>query len=151
MAYTEPTAADLKMRYPAFAAVDDAVITYWLTDAHRFVDQTWPDTDYAPALIAVACHEMIGHSIAGVTDSELKALLAAGVTDFQSGGREGFRVSFSDDAIKSALSSEYDATIPGQEYMRLLRRNKMGMGVSAPGHVPYYYGYPYRGIVGNCS
>lgn len=149
MAYTEPTASDLKMRYPAFAAVDDATIDYWLTDAHRFVDQTWTEMDYAPGLIAAACHEMIGRNVAGVTDSELKALLSAGVTDFQSGGREGFRVSFSDDAIKQALSSEYDATVPGQEYMRLLRRNVSTMGVTAPGHIPYYYGYP-RGIVGNC-
>ena len=90
---------------------------------------------------------MIGRKIAGVPDGELQALLAAGVTDFQSGGREGFRVSFSDDAIRDALSSEYAATIPGQEYLRLLRRNVSTMGVSAPGQVPCY-GYPYYGVIG---
>lgn len=148
MAYTDPTPTDLRMRYPAFAAVDDAVLTYWLTDAKRFVTTSWSDADYAPGLIAAACHEMIGRKIAGVADGELQALLAAGVTDFQSGGREGFRVSFSADAVKDALSSEYAATIPGQEYLRLLRRNVSTMGVSAPGQVPCY-GYPYYGIVGN--
>lgn len=143
MPYTEPTATDLKMRYPAFAAVDDATINYWLTDAHRFVDQTWSDIDYGPGLIAAACHEMIGRKIGGTEDGEVAALLAMGVSDFQSGGREGFRVSFLDDAIKQALSSEYEATIPGQEYLRLLRRNVNSMGVTAPGRIPCnVYGYP---------
>lgn len=148
-ASTDPNVATLKMRYPAFSAVADETVEYWLTDAQRYVATSWSEGDYAPGLIAIACHEMIGHKVAGVADGELQALLAAGVTDFQSGGREGFRVSFSDAAIKDALSSEYAATVPGQEYTRLLRRNVSTMGVSAPGQVPCY-GYPYRGIVGNC-
>jgi hypothetical protein len=135
VSYTEPTSSDLIARYSAFAAVSTDTINYWLTDAHRFVDQSWLEGDYAPALIAAACHEMIGHSVAGISDGDLKALLASGVTEFQSGGREGFRVSFSPDAIKQALSSEYDATVPGQEYLRLLARSKSGPRVTSPGHI----------------
>lgn len=142
MTYTPPIPADLRMRYPAFsdtAAVTDATIQYWLTDAARFADDSWPIvTDIAPAQIAVAAHNMMTAGVAGVSDSDIASLLASGVADFQSGGREGFRVSLAPAAIQQALNGGYENTRPGQEYLRLLARNKGGGGVTAAGVVPYY-------------
>ena len=112
MAYTEPTPADLIRRYPAFAAVDTDDIQYWLDDAARFVDQSWLEADYAPAKIAAAGHNMLNAGTAGVADSDISALLAAGVTDFQSGGREGFRVSMSPDAM---ITSSRKSKVPSPE------------------------------------
>lgn len=138
MALDPPDLASFRARYPAFAAVPDDTVTYWLADSVRFVDESWPIvTDRDPAMMAVAAHNMIAYSVAGLTDGDITALLSAGVTDFQSGGREGFRVSFSPDAIKAALDGNYDGTKPGQEYLRLLRRNKGGPSVTPAGHVPY--------------
>lgn len=142
MAYDPPAPSDLIARYSAFAAVDPDTIQYWLTDAQRFVDTSWPiEGDYAPALIAVAAHNMMDASVAGLAGSDIAGLLQAGVTDFQSGGREGFRVSLSDDAIKQALDGGYEATKPGQEYLRLLARNKGGPRTTSPGHVPRFWPY----------
>ena len=41
MAYTVPTTTDLKARFPAFASVDDDVVTAALNDAARMVDESW--------------------------------------------------------------------------------------------------------------
>ncbi|WP_158298860.1 DUF4054 domain-containing protein [Sphingomonas psychrotolerans] len=48
MAYVQPTAATLKLRFPGFAAVDDVPIEYWLTDAHLTVTDDWIEVDRAP-------------------------------------------------------------------------------------------------------
>jgi len=138
MSYTEPVAADLKMRYPAFAAVDDATIDYWLTDAHRYVDQSWTEMDYAPALIAAAAHNMLKAPVAGIAGSDVAGFAAAGVTRFKSGT---FDAQFSDEAVKVALAGGWASSPYGQDYLALLRRNVPSMGVTAPGVVPCGYGY----------
>jgi len=136
--YTDPTPSDLKMRYSAFAAVDDAVVTYWLTDAHRFVDQSWTEMDYAPGLIAAASHNMAKAPVAGIAGSDIAGFAAAGVTRFKSGT---FDAQFSDEAVKVAVAGGWESTSYGQEYLALLRRNVSSMGVTAPGIVSCGYGF----------
>ena len=138
MAYIDPTAADLKMRKPEFAAVDDAVITYWLTDAHRFVDQSWAEGDYAPGLIAAAAHNMAKAPVAGIAGSDVAGFAAAGVTRFKSGT---FDAQFSDEAVKVAVAGGWESTTYGQEYLALLRRNVSTFGVTASGVAPCGYGF----------
>lgn len=58
MAYVAPTPADLKARFPKFAAVDDAVIQTALDEAARQVDETWLEGDFAMARMLYACHVM---------------------------------------------------------------------------------------------
>jgi hypothetical protein len=132
MAYSSPSAADLKARYPAFAAVDDATITYWLTDGLRFVDQGWTEGDYAPAIMAVSAHNMVLAGVAGITGGDQAAMLANGVTDFQSGS---VRLRFSDEAVKAAVAGGYGSTRYGLEYFALLRTNKGGPRTQGPGAV----------------
>jgi hypothetical protein len=144
MTLAPPALSDFRARYSAYANVIDDTVTYWLADATREVDESWPiTTDQGPAMMAVAAHNMLTYSVAGLSDGDIAALLSAGVTDFQSGGREGFRVSFSPAAIQQALDGNWDASKPGSEYLRLLRRNKGGPGVTAPGHIPRDAGWPY--------
>ena len=135
MAYVEPTAADLRARWPAFAAVDDATIDYWLTDAHRFVDQSWSEQDYGPALIAVAAHNMSRAGVAGIAGGDVASIAASGVTSFKSGT---FSAQVSDKVAEKAASDDWDSTRYGAEYLILLRRNKAGARVTAPGHVPFW-------------
>ena len=56
MAYTAPTAADLKARFPAFAAVDDAVVDAALAEAGQRVDEGWLEADFATARLLYAAH-----------------------------------------------------------------------------------------------
>lgn len=138
MAYSPPTTSDLKARYPAFGPVSDENIQYWLTDAERFVDQSWMEGDYSPALIAVAAHNMMAAGVTGLATSALGSLLAKGVTQFKSGTFSG---EFSDEAIKQALAGGWASTKAGQEYLLLLRRNKIGAGVTTPGDAPSCWPY----------
>ena len=125
--------AALRMRYPAFAAVPSATIDYWLTNAGRFVDASWSDADYAPALIAAAAHHMAMNGLGG------EAALPQGVTSFKSG-------TFSATVEASqAAATGWKATRFGQDYLALLRRNKGGARVISVGReVPFDYAWRNR-------
>lgn len=127
--YELPTPAMLKARYPAFAAVDNSIIQYWLTDALRFVDTSWTEGDYAVAIMAMAAHNMAragyGSASAGIGG-------AAGVESFKSGG---VSIQFSADAVKAAVAGGYASTPYGQEYADLLARNKGGPRVVGGGRI----------------
>jgi hypothetical protein len=132
MAYTAPTPEELIARYPAFTPVDDATIQYWLTDAERFVDTSWTEGDYAPALMAMAAHNM---TLAGLgTDAAATVDLPAGVTSFKSGS---FSVSFSDGAANDRVTGALSSTRYGSEYAMLRQRNRGGARVLPTGVLPY--------------
>ncbi|WP_165799461.1 DUF4054 domain-containing protein [Sphingomonas oleivorans] len=140
MAYAKPLPADLRLRYPAFAAVEEATIQYWLTDAERFVDESWAERDYAPALIARAAH--------GMAEGGLEAggaSIPAGVSRFRSGAMD---LSFADAAAAQAAAGGYKATRYGRDFLALLARNKGGARMTGGGAMPCDYpgrllGYPY--------
>lgn len=131
MAYDLPTAAELKLRYPAFAAVADDTVTYWIEDATRSVDTSWSEGDYAPALMSLAAHNM---ALTGLgAEASALASLPAGVTRIKSAS---FEAAFTDAAANARASGSFDATRYGQEYLLLLRRNKAGPLVSNTGAAP---------------
>lgn len=132
MPYTKPTPAHLAMRYPAFAAVDEAVRQYWLTDAERFVDESWREADYAPALMARAAHSMVRASVTGIAGGAVDGLAASGVTSFKSGT---FSASFSESAASLSAAGGLGSSEYGRDYLEMLYRNKGGGGVTAPGVV----------------
>jgi hypothetical protein len=130
MAYDVPTAATLKLRYPAFASVDDAVIEYWITDAQRYVTTAWSDTDYAVALMALAAHNM---TLAGLgADAAAVASIPSGITAMKSGS---LALNFTPEAANARLNGTYGATRYGTEYELLLRRNRGGPYVQDTGAV----------------
>ncbi|MET0439124.1 MAG: DUF4054 domain-containing protein [Devosia sp.] len=132
MAYTAPTPTDLKLRHPEFAAVEDAQVQYWLTDAAaRHVDTSWIEADYAVAIIEAACHEM---ARGGVLTSGATAI-PAGVTSFRSGS---FSVSMSDAAATASAEGGWASTRYGKAYLAILRRNKGGPLVTTSGVAPGY-------------
>ena len=116
----EPTPTDLKTRYPAFAAVDDAAIQYWLTDAARFVDTSWMEGDYGPAKLAYAAHNLAAND---------STALPQGVTQFKSGV---VNISLSD---AQASATGFETTRYGMEYLALLRRNFTGPRIYPSKHV----------------
>jgi len=135
MAYEAPTPADLILRYAAFAAVDEDVIQYWLTDAERFVDESWTETDYAIAMIAMAAHNM---ALAGL-GAEAAALsgVPAGLTKIKSGALD---LTFSESAASDRQTGALSSTRYGAEYAMLRQRNRGGPRITATGTLPT--GYP---------
>jgi hypothetical protein len=130
MAYEAPEPAELILRYPAFAAVDEAVIQYWLTDAEREVGTTWIEADYAPALMALAAHNM---TLAGYGTDAASTELPSGITSFKSAE---LSVSFANEVAAANAAGAYAATRYGVEFRRLQRRSKAGPRVASPGAVP---------------
>lgn len=131
MAYVDPTPNDLRTRYPAFADVPESRIQYWLDDAHRYVDQTWSEPDYAPALIARAAHSM---AEAGEAPGAVQ--LPEGVTKFKSGA---FDAEISADAVKLSLTGGLQATRYGRDFLDLLKRRGTGMGVAPAAPFAFLY------------
>jgi hypothetical protein len=140
MPYAVPDSAELQMRYPAFAGVDQDTIAYWIDDARRFVDETWSEGDYAPALMAVAAHNMQTGGVAGLSGGG--ASIPAGVESFKSGSMD---VRFSADAVKAQVAGGWQASRYGQEYAALLARNKGGPRVLGGGTLRWVpFGYSFR-------
>ena len=107
MTYTTPDAATLKLRYPAFAAVPDSTVEYWLTDARRTVTDSWIENDRAVAEMLLAAHNMALQGL-GTAGGVVANLAAMGVTDFKS----------------ASMSVSLDAEI--------LRASKVGPGSRSP-------------------
>lgn len=133
--YMKPLPQHLVVRYPAFEDVPTATIQYWLTDAERFVDTSWAEGDYAPALMALAAHNMVSAGLG--TDAAALADMPAGVTRLKSGSLD---VSFAEGATADRLSGALTASRYGAEYSLLRRRNKGGPRITATGALPYSSG-----------
>ena len=56
MAYTDPTPADLRARFPVFSALSDPVIQGAINEAGRRVDETWPEEDFTLAKLLYSAH-----------------------------------------------------------------------------------------------
>lgn len=122
MAYTVPTAASFKARYPAFAAVDDATVDYWIEDAQRIVTTAWIEADYSPAILAYAAREL--SKPGRVASTGIASLAEKGVTSLKSAS---FSATF-DPAAVAKLASGY-----ADDFATYLRRNRGGpFTVSAP-------------------
>lgn len=125
--YTKPIAGHLIARYPAFSAVSPSTVSFWLTDAERYVTEAWSEGDYAAGLMALAAHNM---ALAGYGTGGTLAQIPRGVSRFKSGSLD---VTLTDQA---ANGSGYDSTIYGAEYASLLRRNRAGPFVAPTGIAP---------------
>jgi len=123
------TPADLKTRYPAFAAVPDDTIAYWLDDAARYVGAWGDDTDVG--LMSIAARNMVAAKVAGIVSSDVSGLGGSGVTSFRSGN---FSTQITEDAANGKIGSLWD-----DDWNTLLRIYGAGLGVASPGCIiaPY--------------
>lgn len=113
--------AVLRIRYPEFTGVDDAVIQYWLDDALRIVTVAW-GPDATPGQLALAAHNMSLSGVAGINKTDAEQI-PVGVTKFKSASMD---VSVSEAAANRSLTGGYGATRYGQEFQIMLRRNAGG-------------------------
>lgn len=120
MAYTAPTAADLKTRFPRFADVADAIVDAALAEAARFVDESWTEGDFKLARMLYAAHTMTLDGLGTGYEAEAAASGSTGFTRIKSGSLELSRP----DA--AAMAVGFDQTTYGQRFKALLRANKGG-------------------------
>lgn len=124
--YDKPTPAHLIAIYPAFAAVSYLTIQTYLTAAEQGVDESWLQPDYAPALMALAAHNMALLNIGA--HGEAAGYAQAGLTRIRSGN---FDASFSEAVVGKAAAGGMDATPYGRIYKTMLRRSKGGPRIAA--------------------
>lgn len=122
MTYTTPDAAMLKIRYPAFAAVADPTVEYWLADARLTVTDSWIENDRAIAEMLLAAHNMALQGL-GTAGGAVANLAAMGVTDFKSASMS---VSLDAEILRGSKGGGYDATSYGAQFKVYLRRNRGG-------------------------
>jgi hypothetical protein len=142
MAYDLPTPAELKLHFPAFAAVDDAVVQYNITAAARSVDQSWAEGDYTRAVELYACHLLTLAGFGTGADAQANAQGLAGFSMIRSGQltlQKAATSGSSDDGVPP----QYAGSTYGRQFWWLLRQNRPGASVTGGAVAAYPDGmYP---------
>jgi hypothetical protein len=121
MAYTAPTAATIKVRFPEFAAVDDDVITSLISEAGRYVDETWIEGDYTLAVSLWVAHQL---SCEGHGTSAASKLAAVGTFQrIKSGDLEVSTGANSSGGNGGGVDSQYQRTNYGQRWLEMRARS----------------------------
>lgn len=117
------TLAAFRVRYPAFAAVDDATVDAWLEEGETEV-VGWSEVTQDRGAMAYAAHRLAEQGFG-------TGVIPAGVTSFKSGT---FSTSIGDSV---AARTGFYASLYGREYMALMRRNFAGprLAWTPPSHV----------------
>lgn len=125
MAYTAPTAADLKARFPEFAAVSDTLINLILEEASARVGDTWLERDRKPATLYLAAHLLKSQGEPDRTNNVNGEMLPSGPVQVRQVGdvRVEFGSSGGGANVVYSGSADFERTAYGREYLRLLRMN----------------------------
>lgn len=127
MPYVLPTVGEFRARYPEFATASEPLTNLILADAGLWVDTTWLEGDYQPAIMAIAGHFM-ARALAASTGATGGGGGAGGVETYLRS------VSFADRTVTygvssgaSARSSESASALAsspyGEYFLWLLSRN----------------------------
>ena len=139
MAYSEPTATELKAAFPAFSGVPDDTVAYWIDRSASSVDESWTEADYPMAKMLLAAHEMVLNGLGTGTEAQIAASGLTGVKSMRSGS---LSLDFGDSASVSATGG-FAATSYGRRFAELLKRNRGGALVTPTGTIDQApYGYP---------
>lgn len=124
MAYTVPTVAQFKTRFPAFAAVADSVVQSALDEALNEVSECWIERDYPLAIMLYAAHilTLSGEGTGAEAEAAKQGLLAfqrvkSGTFEWSRGASTSSGGNPGDD------DSWYNLTQYGQRFLILLRRS----------------------------
>lgn len=120
MPYVAPTASELKSRFPAFESVPDQTVTQAITEANRFVDESWADDDYQISIMLLACHIM---TLDGLGTGAQAQVYAQGMAGYQSIKSGAFSL---DRGSSSGSGVGWAATTYGQRFLAYLNMNRGG-------------------------
>lgn len=148
--YIDPTPTDVKADFPAFAGVDDLAIQRRIDRTASWVDQSWLVSDYNYAKSLLTAHYLTVDGFGSSSDAEIAAYRSAGVARLKSGTLD---VSFTTDEYRGVSASEFDASVYGQRFAALLRKNKSGVlttggavGCYSPAATDYPYAWSNNGF-----
>lgn len=122
MPYTLPTANELQARYPAFATTADGTVDTAIAEAARFVDESWFEDDYQPAIMALAAHNMTMEGALGGTVQNGGAITSEKLGDAST--------SYGNAISDSKTVSDWSQTVFGRKFLLLLRVNQGGAAVT---------------------
>lgn len=117
MAYTEPSLADFRARFPEFDALDDALVQTVLDEAITEAGDNWPDRDRARAQLYLTAHILAAE---GGTQRTGTVTVGGEIKAHQVGG-ERTEYSTSSESASSAFGKS--RTPYGDRYDELVRRN----------------------------
>ncbi len=139
MAYSKPTAADFKARFPEFAPVADSLINLVIDESEREVSSGWEEDDRRPALLYLVAHKLTlegepARSVGIAAGSGSQINITGPMTRRKVGDVE---VQFAGAGSSagggsgngSGYSSAFDATAYGRQYLLYLRRSFAGVWV----------------------
>jgi hypothetical protein len=123
MAWTAPTPADVKARFPAFAAVPDAAIQGALDEAALQVDETWvSEADFRLGRMLLAAHILTLDGLGTGAEAEAAGAGASGFKRMKSGQLELERFTAADSGAGSG-DGLLGTTSYGRRFLDLLKRN----------------------------
>lgn len=122
MAWTAPTVADFKARFPNFASVDDATVQIVLDEAVGEVGSTWIEKDRTPAVLHLTAHMLASEGLGVPSPGGGGAAVTGAVKRRRVGDTETEFVGMGGNTSNGPLSG-YLSTAYGRRYLELMRRN----------------------------
>lgn len=124
MAYTAPTADDLRTRFPTFASLGDTPVDAALADAALVVDDTWlSQADFTSGRLLYAAHILTLDGFGTGAEAQMAQAGALGFDIMKSGS---LTLQKSRAAVEEKYSSILDQTTFGKRFKEILRRNRGG-------------------------
>jgi hypothetical protein len=131
MTYVPPTAADFLARFPSFSEVAPSALNAILAEAVNAVGATWTERDRPLAVMYLAAHLLAGEGFgvagggpggggAAVTGPVRRRKVGDVETEFSGVSRLGGGSS------SGGAAAEFQTTVYGKRYLRLLRLNHPG-------------------------
>ena len=128
MAWTPPSAADFKARFPAFDAVVSAVADEAIAEAGLYVDHTWiSEADYRLGLMLMAAHTLTldGHGTGA--EAEMARAGTLGFTTMKSADLTLTRQGSRSDKQGDGAGDPFALTTYGVRFVQLRQRNVPGV------------------------
>lgn len=150
MAYTVPTIADFRARFPRYTeqVASDALVQMALDRGARNVDTTWTEGDYAEGIMLYAAGWLTKEGVGTGAEAEMAANGASGYKVMRSGALTLER--FDNGGGSSSGGDPVLATADGQAFSALRKQNVGGPRVTGVGactgySTGNYTGYPIPG------
>jgi hypothetical protein len=119
VAHTAPTIIEFRARFPEFRRTPHGRITAIFAELAVEVDTTWVEADYKTGLMYLTAHKLV---MEDANNTGASAALGQGPLKSQSFGDASETYATASEG-GAGSSSEYDLTVYGRNWLRLLRRN----------------------------
>jgi hypothetical protein len=119
MAYTIPTAEQIKARYPELNELADTRLNAVALEAARWVDEEWIEADYQIAIIHLTAHMLVAE---GALDAGASAVSGILTSDKLGDASQGWKAR-SEAAGYTGSDSELAGTVYGQRFIAIRNAN----------------------------